>query len=111
MSPTASIQDPPIRLQSTGTLRHDSPSTQNPEIPQFEEESEVPRSRGIRWLLASLSFVILTPVVSVLLGLYLHVRDFQYLDESTYDGRTVIPSQTYLIIWLYTNIFCRSYYR
>ena len=93
MNPTASIQDPPIRLQSSETpLRHDSSSTQDPEIPQSEGGNEVPRSRGIRWLLASLSFVILSPVVSVLLGLHLHARDFQYLDESTYDGRTVTPS-------------------
>ena len=98
MSPTATIQDRiPIQLQSfENSPRHNSSDPET--LPQSKAESEVPRSRGIRWLLASLSFVVLAPVVSVLLGLHLHARDFQYLDESTYDGRTVTSSQTYLII-------------
>ena len=76
------------------TSIHDSqalPSTT--QIPR-DGESEAPGNFGVamRWLVASLSFVILLPIVSVIMGLNLHGRDFQYLDESTYDGRTVTPS-------------------
>ena len=90
----------------TATGIHDSHKTQ----PQSAEISaiDVPtqhhagnKARNHRvivrwWIFACLSFLILSPVVSVLLGLNLHARDFQYLDnKSTFDGRTVtLSSQT-----------------
>lgn len=81
MNPT-SIHDSPT--QYTKAL---PPTTQ---IPEHEEsEASGNSSAAMRWLIASLSFVILSPVVSVILGLNLHGRDFQYLDKSTYGGRTV----------------------
>lgn len=84
----ASIQNSPVKDPKRVSL----PSTTM--IPDHELESEVPGNPGIamRWLLASLAFVILSPAVSVILGLTLHGRDFQYFEESTYDGRTVTPS-------------------
>jgi hypothetical protein len=63
---------------------------------QHHGENKAPRNHrviALWWIFASLSFLILSPVVSVLLGLNLHARDFQYLDnKSTFDGRTVTLS-------------------
>ena len=42
------------------------------------------------WIVSCVSFLVCTPLVSVLLGLHLHARDFQYLDNNfTFTGRTV----------------------
>ncbi|KAF8810245.1 hypothetical protein BYT27DRAFT_7186689 [Phlegmacium glaucopus] len=58
------------------------------------EENEETGNRRIIvrwWIAACLSFLLLSPAISVLLGLNLHARDFQYLDnKSTFDGRTVL---------------------
>ena len=42
------------------------------------------------WIVSCISFLVYTPLVSVLLGLHPHSRDFQYLDNNfTFPGRTV----------------------
>jgi hypothetical protein len=58
----------------------------------MESEETRKRRTTVRWwIVASLGFLILSPIVSVLLGLNLHSRDFQYLDGGpTFDGRTIL---------------------
>ena len=41
------------------------------------------------WIFCCVCFLIFTPLVSVFLGLHLHARDFQYIDKSSFTGRTV----------------------
>ncbi|KAF8810242.1 hypothetical protein BYT27DRAFT_7186680 [Phlegmacium glaucopus] len=96
-SPT-SIHESQQALPSTSSLKSQHPI--HPEIkyppsgtkkPEPNEETGNRRNIVRWWIAACLSFLILSPPISVLLGLKLHARDFQYLDnKSTFDGRTVL---------------------
>ncbi|KAF8157809.1 hypothetical protein B0H34DRAFT_674338 [Crassisporium funariophilum] len=84
------ISDAPQATHSLHT--GDKSRAPTPDSKKFarSERARKHRNRLRWWICFSLGFLIIAPIVSVLLGLNVHARDFQYLDtNTTFNGRTV----------------------
>ncbi|KAF8810243.1 hypothetical protein BYT27DRAFT_7253830 [Phlegmacium glaucopus] len=100
MTGPTSVNECQQALPSTSSLKSQhlvQPKTKYPPsdiaatIQPEQNETENRRILFRWWIVSCLGFLILSPAISVLLGLKLHARDFQYLDnKSTFDGRTVL---------------------
>ncbi|KAF8192095.1 hypothetical protein BJ912DRAFT_1096404 [Pholiota molesta] len=74
----------PRRSNTTGLFQFRAP------LPPTKEEIRRHRNNLRVWIVCSLAFIILCPIISVMIGLRLHARDLFYRPDTDFAGRQVL---------------------